>query len=167
MGQTVLVIGGAGVQEISIMQALCSDPKYTVRILTRNHNSETAKELFTLPQRWHGYGTWVFWYPLREDAVPVVHFDDVGKAVKQILDTPEESAGLNVKISVQHASGDMLVEAFTQVTGQPARYKSISTEQWLIDTPPGPPGHKLGSQYEGNSRDDATLMTVGQNFTNW
>lgn len=112
-------------------------------------------------------GTWVFRFPLKDGAVPFVHLDDVGRAVKWILDTPGESAGLNVKISVEHASGEDVASAFTEATGQPARYESVPVAQWLKDSPPGPPSYKMGSQYEGNTPDDPTLLTVEQNFSNW
>lgn len=63
--QTVLVVGGAGAQGAVIVEgkfpprlmipppnnlpALSKDPKYAVRVLTRNPNSDTARELLNLP----------------------------------------------------------------------------------------------------------------------
>lgn len=112
-------------------------------------------------------GMWVFQYPLKDGAVPFVHLEDVGKAVKWILDHPEESAGLNLKLAVEHASGDIVAKAFTAVTGQPARYEDVSKEKWFELRLPGPSGLKMGMQYEGNTAEDPTLLTVEQNFGNW
>jgi uncharacterized protein YbjT (DUF2867 family) len=149
-----------------VTQWMKSKPQSPMKwsVLTTGPYIEMLHELLRPKKEEDG---WVFRYPLKEGAVPFVHLDDVGKAVKWILDTPEESAGLNLKISVEHATGNGLAEAFTKVTGQPARYESVSAEQWFRDSPPGPPSHKMGSQYEGNDANDPTLLTVEQNFTNW
>ncbi|KAF2475164.1 NAD(P)-binding protein [Lindgomyces ingoldianus] len=281
--QTVLIVGGAGAQGIPIVKGI--DPKYAVRVLTRNPDSDTAKDLLTLPNVsiaagdasnesdlrrafqgvdlafvntnsfalgiraeifwgmrifeiavesgvkhyvWSaledtlalsGYdeacrvghyegksrvtewmkaksqtpmkwsvittgpyiemlhelfrpvkeenGTWVFQFPLKDGAIPFVHLEDVGKAVKWLLDHPEEAAGMNLKTTVEHASGTIIASAFTAVTGQQARYEPISIEQWFQVTPPGPPSYKMGSGYEGNSAEDPTLLTIEQNFGNW
>ncbi|KAF2865425.1 hypothetical protein BDV95DRAFT_554319 [Massariosphaeria phaeospora] len=112
-------------------------------------------------------GVWAFRYPLQEGAVPFVHLEDVARGVKWVFEHPDESAGLDLKLAVEHASGEMLASAFTAVTGQPARYEDISKEQWLAERMSGPPGYRLGSQYEGNRDDDPTLLTVEQNFGNW
>lgn len=112
-------------------------------------------------------GTWVFRFPLRDGAIPFVHLDDIGKSAKWIFDHPEESAGLDFKTAVEHASGETVAKAFIAVTGQPARYEDISKEQWFRDAPPGPPGYKMGGGYEGNNPNDPTLLTVEQNFGNW
>ncbi|KAH7132631.1 hypothetical protein B0J11DRAFT_232121 [Dendryphion nanum] len=283
--QSVLVVGGAGAQGIPIVQALSKDSKYSIKVLTRNPNSQSAKDLLALPNvsivtgdasnesdlrraftginlafvntnsfalgiraeiywgtrifeiaiqsgvthyvwsaledalalsgydeecrvghyegksrvtqwmkakpqtpmRWsvlttgpyiemlhellrpqkEDDGTWVFSFPLQEGAVPFVHLEDVGKAVKWILDNPDESSGLNVKISVEHATGETVARAFTAVTGQPARYDDVDVKRWFEIAPPGPPGYRMGQQYEGNQENDPTLLTVETNFSNW
>ncbi|KAF2123177.1 hypothetical protein BDV96DRAFT_639720 [Lophiotrema nucula] len=283
--QNVLLVGGAGAQGVPIVQALSSDSKYSIRVLTRNPDSETAKALLKLPNVsliqgdasteadlrnafkdidlafvntnssalgirseifwgtrifeiavqsgvkhyvWSaledamllsGYdeacrvghyegksrvtnwmksrpqepmkwsvittgpyvemlhellrpereedGTWVFKYPLKDGAVPFVHLEDVGKGVKWLFDHPEEAAGFNLKMSVEHASGETLVKAFETITGQPARYESISTEDWIATGGPGPKDHRIGSFHPGNTADDPTALTIGENFGNW
>ena len=134
-------------------------------VLTTGPYIEMLHELFRPTKEEDG--TWVFRYPLKDGAVPFVHLSDIGKAVKWLLDHPEESAGLNLKTAVEHASGETLASAFTQVTGQPARYESATVEQWFHDRSIGPADYRMGSDYEGNTPNDPTLLTMGQNFGNW
>ncbi|ORX99408.1 hypothetical protein BCR34DRAFT_435259, partial [Clohesyomyces aquaticus] len=283
--QNVLIIGGAGAQGVPIVRALSSDPRYAVCVLTRNPDSETAKELLTLPNvtlaigdasneadlraafqgislafvntnsnalgiraemYWgtrifeiaiesgvqhyiwssledtlalSGYdeacrvghyagksrvaewmcafpqspmkwsvittgpyiemlhelfrprkeedGTRVFGFPLKDGAIPFVHLDDVANGVKWLFDHPEEAAGKDLKMTVEHASGKIIAEAFEKVTGQKARYEDISKEDWYQRSGIGPLDWKMGEGYEGNRPEDPTLLSVEQNFGNW
>ncbi|KDR74238.1 hypothetical protein GALMADRAFT_227329 [Galerina marginata CBS 339.88] len=47
--KTVAIVGGTGAQGIPVIKALTSDSAYAVRVLTRNPNSTSAKELAALP----------------------------------------------------------------------------------------------------------------------
>ncbi|OCL04420.1 NAD(P)-binding protein [Glonium stellatum] len=281
--QTVLVIGGAGAQGVPIVKALSADGKYAIRILTRNAESPTAKELLRLPNvgiavgdsqnesdlraafkgvdmafvnlnsfalgiraemywgtrifeiavesgvkhyiwsaleptlKLSGYnedfrvahyegksrvtdwmhaqpqipmkwsvittgpyiemlsellrptkaedGTAVFELPLEDGAVPFIHLDDIGLYIRWILNNPSESAGLNLKVSTAHVTGNELASAFTSFTGKPAHYHSMPLEEWISKHSVGPPSYKLGSEYEGP--DDPTLLTIEKSFSNW
>jgi uncharacterized protein YbjT (DUF2867 family) len=112
-------------------------------------------------------GEWVFKLPLENGAIPFVSLEDIGASVKWLLDHPEQSVGMNLKISVEHASGDTIARAFSAVTGQPARYESVTKEQWFEGGKLGPEGHKLGSENPDNNPNDSTLLTLEQNFGNW
>jgi hypothetical protein len=109
-------------------------------------------------------GTVVFRYPLEDGAIPFVHLDDVGKAVKWLFDHPQEATGMILKTAVEHASGDTIAEAFTAVTGKPARYESISKDDWFQDRLPVPSDYKMGQEY---GPDDPALLTYRYSFGNW
>ncbi|KAF2733908.1 NAD(P)-binding protein [Polyplosphaeria fusca] len=280
--QTVLVIGGAGAQGVPIVKALSNDPKYAVRVLTRNRSSPTAQELLQLPNvsivpgdastesdlrnalqgvdlafvntnsnalgiraeifwgtriydlareagvkhyiwssledvlalsnydpacrvghyegksrvaswlrskpqtpmKWSILTTGpyiemlhellrpetrgdetVFRLPLGEGAVPFVHLEDVGESAKWLFDHPDDAAGFDLKTSVEHASGPGLAEAFTAVTGKPARFEHVDEKDWVVEALPAK--YKMGQDYPGNTENDSTLLTYGENFINW
>lgn len=110
-------------------------------------------------------GTFVFAVPLGDGAVPYVHLEDLGYYVNWILANPEESAGMNLKVAVDHVHYEDLVKAFTKVTGYPAIYQNISIDDWFVHGPMAPVADKkLGAEVAG---DDKTLLTRRENFSAW
>ena len=107
-------------------------------------------------------GTYVFRAPLNDGAVPFIHLDDLALYVRWIINTPEESVGLNLKIATEHVGYAYLAESFTAATGKPARYENITVEEYLAH----PSNSRiLGAVYEGEK--DNTLMTARENFAAW
>lgn len=109
-------------------------------------------------------GTYVFRAPLNDGAMPYIHLNDLGRYAKWIFDTPEAAAGFDLKIATEHVNYTQIAEAFTAITGKPARYENISLDAWFDDFRL-PAEHKFGAEYEGPN--DDTLMTVRENFSAW
>jgi hypothetical protein len=73
----------------------------------------------------------VFYIPLGQGTLPMIHLDDLGEYARWIFDHPDQSAGMDLGISTQHVHGEEIARAFTSVTGQKAVYQDISTETWF------------------------------------
>lgn len=111
-------------------------------------------------------GVYVFRAPLANGAVPFVHLDDLGPYVHWILSHPTESAGLNLKVAIEHVSYAHLVDSFTRVTGETAVYENPSIEEYFAEGPFTPVAEvKLGAQTAGE--DDTSLLTYRDNFSAW
>jgi len=109
-------------------------------------------------------GVTVFRAPLGDGAVPFIHLDDLALYAKWIFDTPDESAGFDLKVATEHVEYKHLAEAFTAVTGKPARYENITPEE-LFPASEKRFDAKLGAEYEGEG--DDTLLTWRENFSAW
>jgi uncharacterized protein YbjT (DUF2867 family) len=112
-------------------------------------------------------GEYEFRLPLGDGAVPYTCLDDLGYYVRWIFAHPERSAGLNVKLAVEHVSLPQLAATFTAVTGKPAKATSITPDEWAQGLA------ALGINVEhliastNVSAQDPTLLTVHQNFSAW
>jgi hypothetical protein len=110
-------------------------------------------------------GEYEFRLPLDDGAIPYTCLDDLGYYVRWIFTHPEKSAGLDVKLSVEHVSLKQLASTFTQVTGKPAKATNIPIDEWLKESAFGPGlDNKIGSSTAPN---DPTLLTVYENFSAW
>ncbi|RDW85454.1 hypothetical protein BP5796_03779 [Coleophoma crateriformis] len=111
-------------------------------------------------------GVYDFLLPLNDGAIPYTCLDDLGHYVRWILENPEKSSGLNLKVAVEHVSHKQLASVFTEVTGKPAKATNITSAEWFnqngweqfLDL-------KIGAA--SSLPEDPSLLTVRQNFTNW
>lgn len=111
-------------------------------------------------------GVAVFRVPLGDGAVPFIHLDDLGFYVDWIFSHPDISAGMDLKVAVDHISFHEVAATFTEVTGKPARYENITFEEYFTTGPLAKPASsKLG--VEGAGEDDPSLLTFQENFTAW
>jgi len=111
-------------------------------------------------------GEYEFRLPLGGGAIPYTCLDDLGYYVRWILAHPEKSAGLNLKLSVEHVSLKQLASTFTEVTGKPAKATNITIDEWFEGTGLATSGdHLIGSSKV--STDDPSLLTVHDNFSAW
>lgn len=112
------------------------------------------------PQVEDGVVTWRV--PLGDGAVPEVALDDCGYYVRWLFDHPDRANGMNLDVAIEHVSYHQLAEAFTKVTGKPARYIDTSFEDYFAKVPiaDGPTG------YNADPNDPAT-MKYRDNFTGW
>ncbi|KAF2099035.1 NAD(P)-binding protein [Rhizodiscina lignyota] len=130
----------------------------------------TSPYIESLWQAWHPRvledGTREFALPLNDGAVPFTCIEEIGYYARWVFEHPGESAGMNLKLAVEHVSLPMFAEALTQVTGIPARSKNITIEEWIQTGPFNTAqDFKMGSQSE--PADDPSLLTVAQNFSAW
>ncbi|KAH8822099.1 hypothetical protein F5884DRAFT_868457 [Xylogone sp. PMI_703] len=133
-------------------------------ILTTGPYIEMLSEL--LRPRQEADGTFVFEAPLGDGAVPFVHLDDLGPYVHWIFSNIDQSAGLNLKVAVEHVPYTYLAEVFTKVTGKPAKYSNVDFNEWFSTGPMAPIAErKLGVEVTGNK--DQSLLTYRQNFSAW
>lgn len=130
-------------------------------IMTTGPYIEMLSQL--LQPRQEDDGTYVFEVPLGDGLVPFIHLDDLGHYVNWIFSNPDESAGMNLKIAIEHASYEYLVSTFTKVTGKPAKYRNVSFDEWFTTGPLSP----VADVKLGKGRDDSTLLTNRENFTAW
>ncbi|KAK9352155.1 NmrA-like family domain-containing protein 1 [Lipomyces doorenjongii] len=132
-------------------------------VLTTGPYIETLSEFMRPVQQ---DGVTVFRAPLADGAVPFVHLNDLGFYVDWIFSHPDASAGMNLKVAVEHVSFQDLANEFTNFTGKPARYENISFEEYFSTGPLAQTASaKLGA--EGAGEDDPSLLTYQQNFTAW
>lgn len=119
--------------------------------------------------------TYLFRYPMADGALAFIHLDDFAQYVEHMVAHPKEVAGKELKIATAHASGVDIAESFTQVTGKPARYVSISAEQWVTTTfaheSRGHHTHVGSPSLRKNMTADVETFffpqTYGQNFSKW
>lgn len=148
-----------------VKQWMSAIPQTPMRwsVLTTGPYIEALGELM-LPVQEDGVA--VFRVPLGDGAVPFIHLDDLGFYVDWIFSHPEISAGMDLKVAVDHVSFHEVAATFTEVTGKPARYENITFEEYFTTGPLAQPAStKLG--VEGAGEDDPSLLTYQQNFTAW
>ncbi|KAJ5460075.1 uncharacterized protein N7458_001627 [Penicillium daleae] len=110
-------------------------------------------------------GTYIFEAPLGNGLVPFVHLDDLGHYVHWIFSNPDESAGMNVKVAIEHVSYEYLAATFTKVTGNAAVYRDVTIDEWFTAGPLSDVADvKLGAD---KGQGDPTLLSYRQNFTAW
>lgn len=132
-------------------------------ILTTGPYIEMLSEL--LRPRQDEDGTYVFEAPLKDGSVPFVHLEDLGPYVHWMFSHIDQSAGMNLKVAVEHVSYDYLAATFAKVTGKPARYENISFDEYFTSDALAPVAEiKLGTETAGN---DPSLLSYKQNFTAW
>lgn len=111
-------------------------------------------------------GTYDFRFPVGKGGFPLTSVSDMGFYTRYILENPAESAGINLKIGVEHATPDRLAEAFTAATGKAAKGTSISIDDWFEEVGwTAFKDHKMGSSTAAEN--DPTLLTVYDSFSNW
>jgi hypothetical protein len=133
-------------------------------ILTTGPYVEMLWELFC-PKRDEN-GTYVFRMPLDDGAIPFVHLDDLGPYVHWIFSHIDQSAGLNVKVAIEHVPLDLIASTFTKVTGKPARAEYLTLEEYFqLGGIAAVADKKLGVETAGP--EDKTLLTYRQNFSSW
>lgn len=103
----------------------------------------------------------VFYLPVGNAAVPLIHTADLGRYARWALETPERSAGLNLHIATEDIRWNDLAEVFTKVTGKKARYQAITQEQLFSRGTFKDPDALVG---HGVSTDNGTFQTYRGNF---
>ena len=120
---------------------------------------------FQMPKK-TASGEYDFRLPLKDGAIPYAALDDMAYYVRWIFDHPDQSAGLNLKLSVEHVSLPQLASTFTEVTGKPAKATNITIDEWFKEAGLEPVlNHRIGSSYVPWEED--MLLTVYEHFGAW
>ncbi|KAK4550363.1 hypothetical protein LTR36_003330 [Oleoguttula mirabilis] len=109
--------------------------------------------------------------PLGDGAVVHIVLEDCGKFVRWQFDHAFDADGklgrangMNLAAATEHVSYDKLAEAFTKVTGKPARFVDVSEEEYFVQF--GKLNQlKFGHDYTGMQDGDESILTWQQNFT--
>ncbi|KAL6835501.1 NAD(P)-binding protein [Trichoderma camerunense] len=111
-------------------------------------------------------GVYDFRFPVNDGGFPLTCLDDMGYYVRWIIEHPKRSAGMNLKLGVEHVTPTILAKALTEATGLPAKGTNIELDQWFEEVGWGPSrDHKMGSTTAGPN--DPTLHTVYESFSGW
>jgi len=124
-------------------------------------NMVISSGVITTPAVEDGILTWRV--PLGEGKAPFVALEDCGAYVRWLFDNTEQSNGLDLKVGIDHLSFTEIAEAFTKVTGKPARYIDVSLEKYWSE------GlyknvTEVAAGYNADPKDPST-MTIKDNFS--
>lgn len=100
--------------------------------------------------------------PLGDGAVPHVALEDCGYYVKWLFDHPDRASGMDLSVAIAHITYADVAEAFTKVTGKPARFVDTTFEEYWSTIPWA--DRTMG--YNADPSDSAS-MNNRQNFTGW
>lgn len=104
----------------------------------------------------------VFKAPVGSGAPPMIFLADLGRYARWLIENPERSNGMHLKIATEHLSYPDLAKTYTEVTGRKAIFKDITLDEYF-DSPLFPtPDEKVGHSAE---KEDETLQTYRQNFS--
>jgi hypothetical protein len=126
----------------------------------------------TMPPRTASDGAIEWRVPLNDGAVVHIALEDCGKYTKWLFDNaltpdgkPGRANGMDLAVATEHVRYEKVAEAFTKVTGKPARFVNVSEEEYFSYYSDKIRATKFGKEYAGMKDDDASIMTFEQNFT--
>ncbi|KAF1960461.1 NmrA-like family protein [Byssothecium circinans] len=101
--------------------------------------------------------------PLEDGAVPHVSLEDCGPYVRWLFDNPERANGMDLQVSIAHLNYREIAEAFTKVTGKPARFINTDLDTYFREGPLSPVAERP-SGYTASLENPAT-MRIKENFS--
>ncbi len=104
----------------------------------------------------------VFKAPVGKGMPPMIYLEDLGKYTRWLIEHPEKSSGLNLKIATANVGWDEVAKSFTEATGKKAVFKDISLEEYFAGGVFGDADIKVGHSV---GHEDDTLMTCRENFS--
>jgi hypothetical protein len=140
-----------------------SDGPMMWSVLTSCMYLEMFSELLApFPETRDGEEVMVFKAPVGDGKPPMIYLEDLGKYAKWLIENPERSNGMVLKIATENVGWAEVAKAFTDVTGKKAIFEDITLDQYFASgtfpKPDGKVGHSVG-------HDDDTLQTYRQNFS--
>ncbi|TVY62693.1 NmrA-like family domain-containing protein, partial [Lachnellula suecica] len=109
-----------------------------------------------------GEEEYVFIAPVGSGAPPMIYLEDLGRYARWVVEHPERSNGMDLKIATAHVGWKELAETFAEVTGKKARFQDVSLDEYfasgVFPAPDAKVGHSVGHE-------DETLQTYRQNFS--
>lgn len=104
----------------------------------------------------------VFKAPVGNGKPPMIYLEDLGKYARWLVDNPEKSYGMNLRIATANVGWEEVARSFTEITGKKAIFKDITLDEYFASGIFGPPDRKVGHSV---GHDDDTLQTYRQNFS--
>ncbi|KAK0101951.1 hypothetical protein ONS95_001240 [Cadophora gregata] len=104
----------------------------------------------------------VFKAPVGEGKPPFIYLNDLGRYARWMVENPEESRGLNLRIATESVGWEGIAKAFSEVTGKKAVFKDVTLDEYFSSGVFPDPDAKVGHSVD---HDDETLQTYRQNFT--
>jgi NmrA-like family len=104
----------------------------------------------------------LFKAPVGKGTPPMIYLEDLGRYARWIVENPEKSAGLNLRVATENVGWEEVVRSFTEVTGQKAIFKDISLDEYFASGVFGNADKKVGHSV---SHEDGTLQTYRENFS--
>jgi hypothetical protein len=95
-------------------------------------------------------------------SMALVSLHDLAWFARHIFEHPDKFRGDLLSVGIEHATGQRMAEAFSAVTGQPARFVPRTEEELERMLPTS----KLGTAHSPGF-DDPTLVTVREMFVPW
>jgi uncharacterized protein YbjT (DUF2867 family) len=75
-------------------------------------------------------GIYVFGSAIGDGHIPMIALPDIGFWARYSFDHRKETSGKDLEVVSQMVTPDMIVEAFTKVTGLPAVHKRQTIDEW-------------------------------------
>lgn len=108
-----------------------------------------------------GVVTWKV--PLGDGAVPHVSLEDCEYYVRWMFDNQSKVNGTDLEVAIAHVDYHELAEAFTRVTGKPAKYVDVDLDTYWREGPMSRAA-SFPAGYNASLEDTATL-NIRDNFT--
>ena len=109
-----------------------------------------------------GVKTVVFKAPVGKGTPPMIYLEDLGKYARWLVEHPERSDGLDLKIATANVGWEEVASAFTETTGRKAVFRDISLDEYFASGVFGNADRKVGHSV---GFDDETLQTYRENFS--
>ncbi|KAN0104833.1 NAD(P)-binding protein [Hyaloscypha variabilis] len=104
----------------------------------------------------------VFKAPVGGGQPPMIYLEDLGRYARWIVENPERSAGLNLRIATANVGWEEVARAFTETTGRKAVFRDLSLDEYFASGVFGNADRKVGHSV---GYEDETLQTYRENFS--
>lgn len=104
----------------------------------------------------------VFKAPVGSGTPPMIYLEDLGKYARWIVEHPEKSSGLNLRVATANVGWEDVARSFTEVTGKKAIFRDVSLEEYFASGVFGNADRKVGHSV---GHGDDTLQTYRENFS--
>ncbi|KFX86668.1 hypothetical protein V490_08960 [Pseudogymnoascus sp. VKM F-3557] len=111
-------------------------------------------------------GSFLWANPARSGKIPLISLDDLGPYSLWLYDNPQESAGMNLKVTTDEVSFEDIAAVFTEVTGKKGVHRHVPLEEYLPGAEPYPNAPANFAAGPNAVRDEAS-MTWRENFSAW
>jgi hypothetical protein len=104
----------------------------------------------------------VFNAPVGGETPPLIYLQDLGMYARWMIENPQRSSGLNLRIATANVWWEEVARSFAEVTGKKAIFRDLSLHEYFASGILGPAERKVGHSV---GHDDDTLQTYRENFS--